>query len=254
MGILLGEIMKLASFAVLALAEAKLKLKQLEIPDAGFFELDFTGDEKHHGSPDDDKLYSNYIIPTQREREYHGSCFESDPMVAGVPNSEYSENSKWRCALVNKKRKTDKPRDFVCFPLCMDWTKKKQVANGSFTGCRLHAPITNPINGFAVCEKGKWVVKNKLKSCFCDLCDPADAQKQLRKLQKQGRHDDYGADFTKAADNFVTDFVSHTHQQIITGSCGDSCRYQPIGYQQGNEATGIQSNRDPPTAVCDRKK
>lgn len=51
----------------------------------------------------------------------------------------------WRCALVNKKRaNADRPRDFVCFPQCTNWTKKKQDSNpDSFVGCRLHAPITN---------------------------------------------------------------------------------------------------------------
>ena len=93
------------------------------------------------------------------------------------------------------------------------------------------------INGWAVCQKGQWVVQNPLKKCFCDLCDPADAQKQLRKKQKSGRHPDYGADFSNPQLGWWAggneDFSSHTHQQIIIGSCGESCIYQPIGYQQG---------------------
>ena len=40
------------------------------------------------------------------------------------------------------------------------------------------------INGLAICDNGRWVVQNKLKKCFCDLCDPRDAQKQLEKAQK----------------------------------------------------------------------
>merc|ERR1712198_391439 len=122
-------IMKLAACMVLAVAEAKLKIKNLDIPDASFFTFAHS-DEKHMGLP------------------------------------------------VNKKRKNaNSPRDFVCFPQCADWTKKKQNSNpNSFTGCRLHAPITNPINGWATCQKGKWVVEKPLKKCFCDLCDPRDAQ------------------------------------------------------------------------------
>ena len=40
------------------------------------------------------------------------------------------------------------------------------------------------INGLAICDNGRWVVQNKLKKCFCDLCDPRDAQKQLERAQK----------------------------------------------------------------------
>merc|ERR1711935_449900 len=154
----------------------------------------------------------------------------------------------------NKKRaNADRPRDFVCFPQCTDWTKQKQNKNpDSFTGCRLHAPITNPINGWATCQKGKWVVEKPLKKCFCDLCDPADAQKQLRKKQRQGRHEDYGADFSKPTMPWTSmtdnkDFASHTHQQIIVGSCGPTCHYQPVGYQQGKDKAPILASRDPPT-------
>ena len=97
------------------------------------------------GLPDDNKAYSHYIEPTARERQYHGACFNGSPHDLGVKGGEHSENSKWRCALVNKKRKNaDRPREFVCFPQCMAWTKQKQTSNpDSFAGCRLHAPITN---------------------------------------------------------------------------------------------------------------
>jgi len=254
------ETMKLATFTLLALAEAKLKLKSLDIPDKGFFFIE-KSDEKHMGLPDDNKAYKHYIEPTQRERDYHGGCFHGSPHDLGVKDGQHSDNSLWRCALVNKKRaNADRPRDFVCFPQCTDWTKQKQNKNpDSFTGCRLHAPITNPINGWATCQKGKWVVEKPLKKCFCDLCDPADAQKQLRKKQRQGRHEDYGADFSKPTMPWTSmtdnkDFASHTHQQIIVGSCGPTCHYQPVGYQQGKDKAPILASRDPPTAVCDRKK
>jgi len=253
--------MKLAACMVLAVAEAKLKIKNLDIPDLSFFTYAHS-DEKHMGLPDNNPAYHKYFEPTQREREYHGACFHGNPHDMEIKDGRNSENSHWRCALVNKKRKNaNSPRDFVCFPQCADWTKKKQHSNpDSFTGCRLHAPITNPINGWATCQKGKWVVEKPLKKCFCDLCDPRDAQKQLRKKQKQGRHEDYGADFsnpitpweTDGLDN--TDFISHSHQQIIIGSCGADCIYQPIGYQQGKEGQPALQKRDPPTAVCDRKK
>ena len=49
--------MKLATFTLLALAEAKLKLKSLDIPDKGFFFIE-KSDEKHMGLPDDNKAYN----------------------------------------------------------------------------------------------------------------------------------------------------------------------------------------------------
>jgi len=252
--------MKLATFTLMALAEAKIKMKGLEMPDKGFFFME-KSDEKHMGLPDNNKAYKHYIEPTQRERDYHGGCFHGSPHDLGVKDGQHSDNSMWRCALVNKKRaNADRPRDFVCFPQCTNWTKKKQDSNpDSFVGCRLHAPITNPINGWATCQKGKWVVEKPLKKCFCDLCDPRDAQKQLRKKQRQGRHEDYGADFSNphtAWDNMNDnrDFASHSHQQIIVGQCGPTCVYQPVGYQQGKDKAPIAASKDPPTAVCDRKK
>ena len=137
-------IMKLAACMVLAVAEAKLKIKNLDIPDASFFTFAHS-DEKHMGLPDNNPAYSKYFEPTQRERDYHGACFHGSPHDMGIKDGQNSENSHWRCALVNKKRKNaNSPRDFVCFPQCADWTKKKQNSNpNSFTGCRLHAPITN---------------------------------------------------------------------------------------------------------------
>ena len=51
------ETMKLATFTLLALAEAKLKLKSLDIPDKGFFFIE-KSDEKHMGLPDDNKAYN----------------------------------------------------------------------------------------------------------------------------------------------------------------------------------------------------
>ena len=138
------EIMKLAACIFVATAEAKLKIKNLDIPDVSFFTYAHS-DEKHMGLPDNNPAYAKYFEPTQREREYHGACFHGSPHDMEIKDGRNSDNSHWRCALVNKKRKNaNSPRDFVCFPQCADWTKKKQHNNpDSFTGCRLHAPITN---------------------------------------------------------------------------------------------------------------
>lgn len=255
--------MKIATFA---LASASLvngfKYKTLDLDNQDFGEFMSTfvacdptkeNCERHLGLPDDSPFIGKYLKPTQKERDYHGACFQGDPHHQKVPNGQYSKNSQWRCGLINHKRDKGKPREFVCFPLCTDW------GNGNpdkFKSCRLHAPFHNPINGQAYCKNGKWVVRNKLKECFCDGCDPKDAQRQLRQQQRRGRLENYGADFTRAHEDVEhkKSFLSWTHQQIIVGTCGPTCKYQPVGYQQGNEAHPIKASSDPPTAVCDRKK
>ena len=102
------------------------------------------------------------------------------------------------------------------------------------------------------------MIKNKLKECFCDLCNPADAQKHLRKQQQKGRMENYGANFEEYKNNNMFsggDFLTHSHQQIIVGSCGKNCVWQPVGFQQAHSNNAaIPQSRDPPTAVCDRKK
>ena len=51
------ETMKLATFTLMALAEAKIKMKGLEMPDKGFFFME-KSDEKHMGLPDNNKAYN----------------------------------------------------------------------------------------------------------------------------------------------------------------------------------------------------
>jgi len=65
----------------------------------------------------------------------------------------------------------------------------------------------------AICDNGRWVVQNKLKKCFCDLCDPRDAQKQLEKAQRvsqSSRHMNFSVNPMLVTKN------DHDHPQIVT--------------------------------------
>lgn len=246
--------MKISPFLITLVAAKVPKLKNLEVPEADFFNIEFDeSGEKHAGLEQSNPLYSNYIKPTDLEYKTHGNCFNGNPHVQGIKDGEYSENSEWICGLVNHKRDKTKAREFVCFPRCKHWTNEKKMDNHNFHGCRLHAPVNNPVNGLAICDKGQWRIQNKLKKCFCDLCDPRDAQKQLEKVQKKGRQENHG-DFKKWQHCAGNSYKSWTHQQIISGSCGKHCYYQPKGYQQTSKYEAIPASWDPPTAVCDRKK
>jgi len=255
--------MKISPFLVTLVAAKVPKLKNLEAPEPDFFALDLGEEgERHQGIDQTNPLYSHYIKPTDAEYRHHGSCFNGNPHVQGIEDGEYSENSEWICGLVNHKRDKDKPREFVCFSRCKEWTNKRKIENHNFHGCRLHAPVSNPINGLAICDNGRWRVQNKLKKCFCDLCDPADAQRQLNNVQKRDKNKN--KDGKKRQENHGyfdhyenctgNSYKSWTHQQIISGHCGKHCYYQPKGYQQSNKYVAIPSSWDPPTAVCDRKK
>ena len=73
--------------------------------------------------------------------------------------------------------------------------------------------FTLAINGLAICDNGRWVVQNKLKKCFCDLCDPRDAQKQLEKAQRvsqSSRHMNFSVNPMLVTKN------DHDHPQIVT--------------------------------------
>ena len=116
------------------------------------------------------------------------------------------------------------------------------------------------INGLAICDNGRWVVQNKLKKCFCDLCDPRDAQKQLQKAIKvsqllslghrrsvpvqpwfvwslkkyfqkgrKNRNPENMGDFSIYKHCTGNSYQSWTHQFIISGTCGKNCFYQPKG-------------------------
>jgi len=247
--------MKISPFLI-TLAAAKIpKMKNLEAPEADFFAIELGEEgERHQGIDATNPLYSKYIKPTEAEYRLHGSCFNGNPHIQGIKDGEYSENSEWICGLVNHKRGNKaKEREFVCFSRCKHWTNQKKMDNGNFHGCRLHAPVNNPVNGLAICDKGRWVVQNKLKKCFCDLCDPRDAQKQLEKVQKKGRQENHG-NFEHWKHCSGNSYQSWTHQQIIAGSCGKNCFYQPKGHQQSDKYLAIPASWDPPTAVCDRKR
>lgn len=252
--------MKISPFLVTLVAAKVPKLKNLDAPEADFFALDLGAEgERHQGIDQENPLYSKYIKPTDDEYRHHGSCFNGNPHVQKIKDGEYSDNSEWICGLVNHKRgNKDKPREFVCFSRCKHWTNQKQMDNGAFHGCRLHAPVNNPINGLAICDNGRWVVQNKLKKCFCDLCDPADAQKQLQKAQNQHRRKNRTAenmgDFSHYKHCTGNSYKSWTHQFIISGTCGKNCYYQPKGAQQTDKYVAVPASWDPPTAVCDRKK
>jgi len=252
--------MKISPFLVTLVAAKVPKLKNLESPEADFFALDLGAEgERHEGIDQGNPLYSKYIKPTDDEYRHHGSCFNGNPHIQKIKDGEYSENSEWICGLVNHKRgNKDKPREFVCFSRCKHWTNTDAIENNEFHGCRLHAPVNNPINGLAICDNGRWVVQNKLKKCFCDLCDPRDAQKQLERAQKQhrkkNRNPENMGDFSHYKHAIGSSYQSWTHQFIISGTCGKNCFYQPKGHQQTDKYTAIPASWDPPTAVCDRKK